>query len=321
MAWYGDGMAKHTLFSTLATAPLGPERDIVYGDSGDDVAELQNRLIALGLEIAEEELRQKRYGDATRAAAEQLRENAIKNPVLAALVKSLLSHLFGIDMEEVLNPAESRGERQPNRNYHYSKEYELDALTAGTWGQGPAAAVSLAEKLVGQHEVGNNGGAIVRLVCDGKEGLPWCGGFVHYVMSKTISPQLFPQSDYLRARSYADEAGKYGAFRDASAGYQTKVGDVIVFGRGNGNGQGHVGIVSAISADGKVSYIAGNDADAVSVRSFDAKNPPQSLLGYADTRALAKAKNIALEVDSVPAASAASQLVARAHDDRAFARG
>lgn len=161
---------------------------------------------------------------------------------------------------------------------------------------GEVLAARIASGMIGEREESGNRGAIVRMVCNGREGLPWCGGFVNYVYDQ-VDPRLFNQGDYLSARSFEREGAKYGSFRtlsnDSGSGYTPRVGDVIVFGR---NGGGHVGIVTGIDDNGNVTYVAGNDGNKVSARSFNISHPPRQLLGFVDVHDLAQKKGVNLQV-------------------------
>ncbi len=294
-------------------------RDFVIGDKGKDVAKLQEILSFLGYLPDSDEVARQTFGKSTLAAAERLRRDAAENPIVSFLAGLVLQFVFGSDPEEAA-PELRRGQSKPIRRYASDDMPRLQALEAGFRSScGMPAAAELASRYIGQREIGDNRGAVVRYF-NGSEGLPWCGGFVHTIMSKSISPELFAQSDFLRARSFEDEASKHGAFRKASSSYAPHVGDVVVFNRGGGNG--HVGIVSEVGLDGTVTYIAGNDGNAVRARSFDAKKPPQSLIGYADTQALAQAKGIALAAPSLAFKDSGVRLGAvTRHSDAAFARG
>ena len=153
----------------------------------------------------------------------------------------------------------------------------------------------LARKFVGQHEVGNNGGAMVRLMM-GYEGDAWCGGFAHYILDKTM-PGVYDQADFRSARSYADMGKKYGVFHErGDKNYVPKAGDVLVFSRSGDPSKGHVGVVTGYDATThKLTYVSGNDGNAVREREIDMSNPPRRLLGFTDSEGLAKARHIAIE--------------------------
>jgi uncharacterized protein (TIGR02594 family) len=297
--------------------PLKPlSRDLQFGDQGQDVGQLQSILKMMGYDIDPAELERQEYEKSTKEAAERFRRDCMGKDV-GLLGKFLLQYLFGIDPEEAMEPHYNRGDGIAIRGYRESTDFQFQAFESLPWGtQGAPRAAEFASRFIGEREVGNNGGSLVRRVCNQREGLPWCGGFVNYIMDHSVSPRLFDQADYLSAKSFGREAAEHGAFRKPSSGYTPHVGDVVVFDR---KGGGHVGIVSAVAADGTVTYISGNDGNAVRARTFKADHPPESLVGYADTHALAKAKGITLEQDreapAIPAVAAAK------HSDRAIARG
>ena len=186
----------------------------------------------------------------------------------------------------------------------FSSEPELEKIIASTQDKGTLKGVTnLATALLGQAETGNNGGAIVRATM-GYEGDPWCGGFVRYAFEKAGVFGVYDQSDYRSALSYQRQAEHYGAFK--KSGYTPQPGDVVVFSRG-GNGKGHVGIVVEVNGN-EVTYISGNDGDMVKARTFSLNSPPSGLLGYSDTRALAKNRNITLAENLAPQQPAPNQL-------------
>jgi len=296
---------------------LNFKRDFILGDTGEDVGSLHNIMGFLGYGPSEEEIKEKRFGKSTLAQAEKLREAISNNPLLA-FASFILQFIFGSDIEEA-TPELRRGNSKPIREYRASTDPELQSLEAvSTSKKGAAGAAELAGRYIGQRETGDNKGAVVKYF-NGAEGEPWCGGFVHKIMAKAISPALYSQGDFLRARSFGDEAAKHGAFRKPSQGYAPAVGDVVVFTRGGE--KGHVGIVSDVAENGTVTYISGNDANAVRARTFDRKNPPQSLLGYGDTHALAKAKGITLDVPSIAMTNTKVTMGATRHSDTAIRGG
>jgi uncharacterized protein (TIGR02594 family) len=182
----------------------------------------------------------------------------------------------------------------------FSSEPELERIAAGIQGKGTlAGVVNLANGLVGQHEVGNNGGAIVRATM-GYTGDPWCGGFVRYTFEKAGVTGVYDQGDYRMAQSYMRIGQQHGAFRGPRSGYNPQPGDVIVFSSSRGPGSGHVGIVTK-NENGQITYVSGNDNDQVQPRTFSLNNPPGNTLGYTDTKSLARAKgkNLDLNLDQV----------------------
>lgn len=294
------------------------KRDFELGNTGEDVAALHKIMSLLGYAPSSDEMKQKRFGTSTVEQAEKLRQAIAENPLLG-FASFILQFIFGSDVEEA-KPEFRRGTSKPIRSYQSAEEYQLEGLAATIGNKrGAQAAADLAQRYVGQRETGDNSGPVVRFFNGASgDGLPWCGGFVHKIMGMAISPKLFDQSDFLRARSFEDEAARHGAFRKKAEHYAPKVGDVVVFTRGGG--QGHAGIVTDVSPLGEVTYISANDANAVRERSFDVSKPPQSLIGYADTQALAKAKGISIEVSTVAFSNVSSTKAAR-HSDAAILRG
>jgi uncharacterized protein (TIGR02594 family) len=136
-----------------------------------------------------------------------------------------------------------------------------------------ADLVSVAQSEIGHGEQGsNNKGIYVRQYLNGREGLPWCAGFVSYCIKK--SGVNLPYT--LRARDYLNLGKKVP---------NPKAGDIIVFSRGHA--AGHVGIVEKVSGSSIVT-IEGNTGEFPSkVKRITYKSKPKNLLGYIR---LAKAK-------------------------------
>lgn len=88
---------------------------------------------------------------------------------------------------------------------------------------------------------GNNRGVYVRQYLNGREGLPWCAGFISYCAKK--SGVKIPYT--LRAKDFLKLGKKVN---------NPLVGDLIVFTR---QGGGHVGIVEKVTKD-TVTTIEGN---------------------------------------------------------------
>lgn len=92
----------------------------------------------------------------------------------------------------------------------------------------------------------------------------WCAAFVDAVLKTTGSEG----TGKLNARSYLD----WGKPVDTP-----KVGDVVVFSRGDPNGwQGHVGFYMGTNEDGTIKVLGGNQSNSVSVSDYSA----DKLLGY-----------------------------------------
>lgn len=175
---------------------------------------------------------------------------------------------------------------------------ELQNIINSTENRGTLAGViNLANNLVGVAESGTNGGAIVR-ASNGYEGDPWCGGFMRLLFEENRLGRVYDQGDPLMAQSYMREGQEHGAFRQPGSGYTPQVGDAIVFSSDRGPGSGHVGIVTDVASDGTVTYVSGNSSDMVAARTFNVNSPPNRLLGYTDTRALAEAKGVDLGLEA-----------------------
>ena len=169
---------------------------------------------------------------------------------------------------------------------------QLSEVVANTPGRGTLHGVAnLARNMRGMGEAGNNGGPLVRAAM-GYEGDPWCGGFVNYVFAQAGLPGIYPQTDFRLARSYMREAERHGAFHSGQS-QRPQVGDVVVFTRGANPQSGHVGIIVAVNGD-EITYVSGNDGNQVTERTFNRHSPPPALLGYSDTRAIARARGIVL---------------------------
>ena len=112
-------------------------------------------------------------------------------------------------------------------------------------GTARADVVSVAQSQIGLGEVGgNNKGMYVRRYLNGREGLPWCAGFVSYCVVK--DGIRIPYT--LRARDFLKLGIKVS---------NPNPGDLIVFSR---QGGGHVGIVEKITKD-TITTIEGNTGD------------------------------------------------------------
>ena len=291
-------------------------RDIRQGDTGEDVGKIQTILKFFGYEISADETQKNNFGKSTQAAADKWREDFSKNPVYSFFAEILLKIVFGIEPDE-LTPGMSRGGSKPVKHYYESSDKELNAIEAATFGKSGSKSriVNLANSFVGQRETGENRGAIVRKVSNGKEGQAWCGNFVNYVMDHSIGEKVYDQTNYASALSFKQEAQEHGAFRTRGA-YVPHTGDVVVFTRGGG---GHVGIVTEVK-DGVITYVAGNDGDAVRARTMNLNDLPKSLLGFSDTQALAAAKHVTLEQGAPMLSISNPKISISAHSDKAIAR-
>lgn len=141
--------------------------------------------------------------------------------------------------------------------------------------------VSIARAEIGRgEEWGNNKGKWVRTYLAGKEDLPWCAGFVSYVLKRSGVKDFGYQ---LSARAFYNKAKKCGLITN-----KPKAGDLIVFWRGSKNScQGHIGIIERIDA-GKIITIEGNVGKypaKVKRITYKAGNIPQ-LLGFINIGAI-----------------------------------
>lgn len=105
-----------------------------------------------------------------------------------------------------------------------------------------ADTISIAKSEIGKGEwLSNNHGPAVRKYLNGQEGLPWCAGFVSYVLQK--DGYKLPYT--LRARDFL----RYGHIVKTP-----KRGDLMILSR---NGGGHVAIVETGFKD-RITVIEGN---------------------------------------------------------------
>ncbi len=127
--------------------------------------------------------------------------------------------------------------------------------------------VSIAQSQIGRGETsGNNRGPDVKKYLSGKEGLPWCAGFVSYCAKTSGSKIRYT----LRAKDFLRLGKKIK---------EPMAGDLIVFSRSGGSG--HVGIIETVSLT-KIITIEGNTGNYPSkVKRFSYnKNHVKNLLVY-----------------------------------------
>jgi uncharacterized protein (TIGR02594 family) len=139
-------------------------------------------------------------------------------------------------------------------------------IILGLWfSKAHADVVSIARQEIGHGElIFDNFGPDVARYMQGRQGLPWCAGFVSYCLLK--SGYKLPYT--LRSRTFLN----YGK-RVATP----KPGDLAVFARGKG---GHAGIVESCAGN-KVIVIEGNTGKAPSqVRRIVYNGTPKNLLGW-----------------------------------------
>lgn len=131
---------------------------------------------------------------------------------------------------------------------------------------------------MGAHEYSGNRGPLVLLTM-GYEGDPYCGGGVNMVMDKVFGKTLFDQKTFRGAGSYRAIGAAYDALTD-----NPKAGDVVLFPSAYASSGYHVGIVSEVRADGRISYVDFNGGNVVSE-----KNNRNGAV-YVDIEKLAKNK-------------------------------
>jgi hypothetical protein len=109
-----------------------------------------------------------------------------------------------------------------------------------------AGVVDIAQSNIGKGEIGkDNGGWQVKMFTGGKE-VPWCAGFVSYVMTKAGKLN----KTILRAYDFWEMKDKRVL--------NPKPGDIICLFRGSRySGKSHVGIIESVS-NGKIVAIEGN---------------------------------------------------------------
>lgn len=174
---------------------------------------------------------------------------------------------------------------------------EEDLQTRG----GLQGVADIANNMLGMRERGGaNRGAVVSLVMGGRQGLEWCGGFVNYVMEQ-VAPGVYDMENPYYSLNYRALAEEHEAFRRPRE--LPNVGDVVVFSRGRG--RGHVGVVTAVDAEtGDVTYVSGNDNNAVRETHYNINSPRRNMLGTVDTQALAEARGISVGVGAAEVALA-----------------
>lgn len=138
--------------------------------------------------------------------------------------------------------------------------------------------ISQAQAEVGNGEQGsNNMGPSVRLYLRGKEGMPWCAGFISYILSKENITDL---GYSLSAREIYNKAKELGWLVRATG--LLKPGDLIIFWRVSPTDwRGHIGIIEKID-ETYIHTIEGNVGKyPAKVRRFkyDRNNIPK-LLGF-----------------------------------------
>jgi cell wall-associated NlpC family hydrolase len=122
--------------------------------------------------------------------------------------------------------------------------------------------VSAAEGQVGQAEQppGSNDGPQIALyrsaVAGAEPGAPWCAYFASWAAAQAGSPLGDTGAGLGSVAEIASWAQRTGRF--VPPGSPPRPGDLILF------GTDHVGLVESVAADGSLTTIEGNSADAVS---------------------------------------------------------
>lgn len=291
------------------------------GDESEDVRRLRQVLNFFGANLPEGN----RYDEATIAAVDDFREQFLDDPEtfldqLKRLVAEYVFRLaYGKSPEEVIvevsgqeaDVAPLRVDGLPDGladegiDRAYSERYRNQSPGAG---QG-ALAANLASRYLGRREEGgNNRGAIINTI-GGVQGQHWCGYFANYIYDQAM-PGLFTQPDHARALSFRDftqqierETGRDDLYRARNeiAAMDIEAGDTIVFDRG-GRGRGHVGIITAVTAD-SITYISGNDGNAVKARTISRSSLPANVLGIVDVSELADARGLSISGRDLPVAT------------------
>ena len=127
-----------------------------------------------------------------------------------------------------------------------SKKYLLLLIFFGRLAMGQnfsANIVNIAKQEIGHGERGqNNCGKYVKKYMQGKDDLPWCTGFVSYVINKSGYEKLgYPVS----AKQLWNKGKKLGLEVKTP-----KAGDIICFWRNSPNSwQGHIGIIEKVDSN------------------------------------------------------------------------
>jgi uncharacterized protein (TIGR02594 family) len=133
------------------------------------------------------------------------------------------------------------------------------------WSVAHADIVSVARQEIGHGEfIFDNYGPDVARYMQGRQGLPWCAGFVSYCLSQ--AGYKLPYT--LRSRTFLDYGKRVGT---------PQPGDLAVFSRGNA---GHVGIVEKVTGN-KIVTIEGNTGNyPAQVRRITYNGTPRNLLAW-----------------------------------------
>lgn len=125
-------------------------------------------------------------------------------------------------------------------------------------------ALQVASSQVGVREIGSsNNGADVNKYRNGvQDGSAWCASFVSYCYGRGQGSDNSKTFGYdASSQSIKNKAQKAGFYQKARTNYVPKAGDIAVW--SNGDGTGHVGIVSKTNPDGSFETIEGNCSNQV----------------------------------------------------------
>ncbi|MEU3605213.1 FG-GAP-like repeat-containing protein [Streptomyces sp. NPDC035033] len=139
----------------------------------------------------------------------------------------------------------------------------LSLATAPAFADTTAQAAALARAQLGDHACSTNslGGTGFMTSCNtstGTEAEPWCADFVKWVWKNSD----FNVNGTTAAASSFYSYGQANGTLHTSSSYQPQVGDAVVFNYSGGWAQ-HVGMVTAVNADGSILTTHGNWSDRV----------------------------------------------------------
>ncbi len=140
-------------------------------------------------------------------------------------------------------------------------------------------ALRLAESQIGVREqTGHNDGAQIDVYRNGRHnGAAWCASFVSWCYGQGQNTDNSTTFGYdASSQSIRKKAQKAGFYQTVQSGYVPQVGDIAVW--DNGDGTGHVGIVSKVNDDGSFETIDGNYSDQV--RRVRRTRSSQNLSGF-----------------------------------------
>lgn len=109
---------------------------------------------------------------------------------------------------------------------------------------------------------------------------PWCADFVSWVLNRVDEPLINPNTDSWRipgTRTMRDYYEATDRFKDASADYAPKLGDVVFYDNPSPYGQ-HVNFVLSYE-NGQLTTIGGNEPGGIRISTHAIKEDP-GFLGY-----------------------------------------